>query len=227
MTKLFFDLDHTLWDYETNARATLLDMYSTFELDRFFNDETHFIQTFKQQNEQLWHRYNVGEIDKFEIRNHRFGYIMNAVKNSNLNLAQELSNQFIIECPRKKALMPNARQVLDKLAKDFELGIITNGFDDTQNIKLKYSEINHYFKWVVTSESSGHRKPAKGIFDFTLDYSGGVIEDIVLIGDNLQTDILGANNAGWKSVWYNPQEESTAPSQLQVHDLIELLALFL
>ena len=227
MTKLFFDLDHTLWDYETNARATLLDMYSTFELDRFFNDETHFIQTFKQQNEQLWHRYNVGEIDKFEIRNHRFGYIMNAVKNSDLNLAQELSNQFIIECPRKKALMPNARQVLDKLAKDFELGIITNGFDDTQNIKLKYSEINHYFKWVVTSESSGHRKPAKGIFDFTLDYSGGVIEDIVIIGDNLQTDILGANNAGWKSVWYNPQEESTAPSQLQVHDLIELLALFL
>ena len=227
MTKLFFDLDHTLWDYETNARATLLDMYSTFELDRFFNDETHFIQTFKQQNEQLWHRYNVGEIDKFEIRNHRFGYIMNAVKNSDLNLAQELSNQFIIECPRKKALMPNARQVLDKLAKDFELGIITNGFDDTQNIKLKYSEINHYFKWVVTSESSGHRKPAKGIFDFTLDYSGGVIEDIVIIGDNLQTDILGANNAGWKSVWYNPQEESTAPSQLQVHDLIELPALFL
>jgi putative hydrolase of the HAD superfamily len=227
VTKLFFDLDHTLWDYETNARATLLDMYSTFELDRFFNDETHFIQTFKQQNEQLWHRYNVGEIDKFEIRNHRFGYIMNAVKNSDLNLAQELSNQFIIECPRKKALMPNARQVLDKLAKDFELGIITNGFDDTQNIKLKYSEINHYFKWVVTSESSGHRKPAKGIFDFTLDYSGGVIEDIVIIGDNLQTDILGADNAGWKSVWYNPQEESTAPSQLQVHDLIELLALFL
>ena len=227
MTKLFFDLDHTLWDYEINARATLLDMYRTFELDRFFIDGAHFIQTFKQQNEQLWHRYNVGEIDKLEIRNHRFGYIMNAVKNTDLNLAQELSNQFIIECPRKKALMPNARQVLDKLAKDFELGIITNGFDDTQNIKLKYSEINHYFKWVVTSESSGHRKPAKGIFDFTLDYSGGVIEDIVIIGDNLQTDILGANNAGWKSVWYNPQEESTAPSQLQVHDLIELLALFL
>ena len=227
MTKLFFDLDHTLWDYETNARATLVEMYRTFKLDRFFSDEAHFFQTFKQQNEQLWHRYNVGEIDKFEIRNHRFGYIMNAVKNTDLNLAQELSNQFIIECPRKKALMPNARQVLDKLAKDFELGIITNGFDDTQNIKLKYSEINHYFKWVVTSESSGHRKPAKGIFDFTLDYSGGVIEDIVIIGDNLQTDILGANNAGWKSVWYNPQEESTAPSQLQVHDLIELLALFL
>ena len=152
MTKLFFDLDHTLWDYETNARATLVEMYRTFKLDRFFSDEAHFFQIFKQQNEQLWHRYNVGEIDKFEIRNHRFGYIMNAVKNTDLNLAQELSNQFIIECPRKKALMPNALEVLDKLVKDFELGIITNGFDDTQNIKLKYSEIDHYFKWVVTSE---------------------------------------------------------------------------
>ena len=227
MTKLFFDLDHTLWDYETNARATLVEMYRTFKLDRFFSDEAHFFQTFKQQNEQLWHRYNVGEIDKLEIRNHRFGYIMNAVKNTDLNLAQELSNQFIIECPRKKALMPNAREVLDKLVKDFELGIITNGFDDTQNIKLKYSEIDHFFKWVVTSESSGHRKPAKEIFDFTLDYSGGALGDMVIIGDNLQTDILGADNTGWKSVWYNPQKESIAPSQLQVHDLIELPALFL
>ena len=137
MTKLFFDLDHTLWDYETNARATLVEMYRTFKLDRFFSDEAHFFQIFKQQNEQLWHRYNVGEIDKDEIRNHRFGYIMNAVKNTDFNLAQELSNQLIIECPRKKALMPNAREVRDKLVKDFELGIITNGFDDTQNIKSR------------------------------------------------------------------------------------------
>ena len=227
MTKLFFDLDHTLWDYETNARATLLDMYRAFELDQFFRDEAHFTQIFKQQNDQLWHRYNVGEIDKFEIRNHRFGYIMNAVKNTDLILAQKLSNQFIIECPRKKVLMPNAHKVLDRLSKEFELGIITNGFDDTQNIKLKYSEIDHYFKWVVTSESSGHRKPAKEIFDFTLDYCGGALGDMVIIGDNLQTDILGADNTGWKSVWYNPQKESIAPSQLQVHDLIELPALFL
>ena len=226
MTKLFFDLDHTLWDYETNARATLVEMYRTFKLDRFFNDEAHFLQTFKEQNEQLWHRYNVGDIDKYEIRNNRFGYILNTVKNTDFNLAKELSNKFIIECPRKKALMPNAGKVLDKLSQDFELGIITNGFDDTQNIKLKYSEIDHYFKWVVTSESSGYRKPAKGIFDFTLDYSGGSLENIVIIGDNLQTDILGAKNAGWKSVWYNPQKELIAPSQLQVHDLIELPALF-
>ena len=226
MTKLFFDLDHTLWDYETNARATLLEMYHIFVLDRFFRDETHFLKTFKEQNEKLWHRYNVGDIDKYEIRNNRFGYILNTVKNTDFNLAKELSNKFIIECPRKKALMPNAGKVLDKLSQDFELGIITNGFDDTQNIKLKYSEIDHYFKWVVTSESSGYRKPAKGIFDFTLDYSGGSLENIVIIGDNLQTDILGAKNAGWKSVWYNPQKELIAPSQLQVHDLIELPALF-
>ncbi|MDC1517244.1 YjjG family noncanonical pyrimidine nucleotidase [Cyclobacteriaceae bacterium] len=226
MTQLFFDLDHTLWDYETNARATLLEMYHIFVLDRFFRDETHFLKTFKEQNEKLWHRYNVGDIDKYEIRNNRFGYILNTVKNTDFNLAKELSNKFIIECPRKKALMPNAGKVLDKLSQDFELGIITNGFDDTQNIKLKYSEIDHYFKWVVTSESSGYRKPAKGIFDFTLDYSGGSLENIVIIGDNLQTDILGAKNAGWKSVWYNPQKELIAPSQLQVHDLIELPALF-
>jgi putative hydrolase of the HAD superfamily len=226
VTKLFFDLDHTLWDYETNARATLLEMYHIFVLDRFFRDETHFLKTFKEQNEKLWHRYNVGDIDKYEIRNNRFGYILNTVKNTDFNLAKELSNKFIIECPRKKALMPNAGKVLDKLSQDFELGIITNGFDDTQNIKLKYSEIDHYFKWVVTSESSGYRKPAKGIFDFTLDYSGGSLENIVIIGDNLQTDILGAKNAGWKSVWYNPQKELIAPSQLQVHDLIELPALF-
>ena len=169
----------------------------------------------------------MGEIDKFEIRNNRFGHIMNTVKNADLNLVKELSNQFIIECPMKKALMPNARQVLDKLSNDFELGIITNGFDDTQNIKLKFSEIDHYFNWVVTSESSGHRKPAKGIFDFTLDFTGGSIEDMVIIGDNLRTDVLGAYNAGWKSVWYNPLKESSHRSQLQVFDLIELPALFM
>ena len=131
MTKLFFDLDHTLWDYDSNARATLLDLYSTFDLDRFFIDEIHFFKIFKQQNEQLWHRFNLGEIDKFEIRNYRFVYILNTVKNKDVNLAQELSNQFIIKCPRNKVLMPNARKVLDKLSKYFELGIITNGFDET------------------------------------------------------------------------------------------------
>jgi putative hydrolase of the HAD superfamily len=152
---------------------------------------------------------------------------MNTVKNTDPNLAKELSNQFIIECPRKKVLMPNARQVLDKLSRDFELGIITNGFDDTQNKKLKFSEIDHYFNWVVTSESSGHRKPAKGIFDFTLDYTGGSLEEMVIIGDNLHTDVLGAYNAGWKSVWYNPLKESISHSQLQVFDLIELPRLFM
>ena len=94
-------------------------------------------------------------------------------------------------------------------------------------MKLKYSKIDHYFKWVVTSESSGYRKPDRGIFDFALGCSGGAQGGMVVIGDNLQTDILGANNAGWKSVWYNPQKESIRPFQLQVNDLIELPLLFL
>ena len=105
--------------------------------------------------------------------------------------------------------------------------IVSNIYQDQKNIKLKFSEIDHYFNWVVTSESCGHRKPEKGIFDFTLDCTGGSIEDMVIIGDNLRTDVLGAYNAGWKSVWYNPLKESSLRSQLQVFDLIELPALFM
>ena len=121
---------------------------------------------------------------------------------------------------------PRTKQILSGISKQ-TISVITNGFDDTQNIKLKFSEIDHYFNWVVTSESSGYRKPAKGIFDFTLDCAGGSLEDMVIIGDNLHTDVLGAYNAGWKSVWYNPLKESISRPQLQIFDLIELLALFM
>ena len=224
--QLFFDLDHTLWDYDANAGETLLTLYENYGLISHFSTLAQFRQAFHKCNHQLWHLYNIGEIDKKEIRDNRFTYILEAKEVAAKQLARELSNFFVWECPKKTTLLPNALEVLEHLSSRYQLGIITNGFDDTQIEKLRNSNIEKYFSWVITSESIGYRKPAIQIFEFALQASNGASQKAVMIGDNLDTDILGANLAGWESIWYNPGKLSNNPSQPQIHDLLELLQIY-
>ena len=124
--------------------------------------------------------------------------------------------------------MDGAREVLDALSGKYVLGIITNGFDDTQATKLKSCRIDHYFEQVITSETTGSRKPDRGIFDHALDLSKADRSKVVMIGDNLQTDIAGAKAAGWDAIWFNPDlEENGAdlPHKPVVTHLSELLDL--
>ena len=204
-TCIFFDLDHTLWDYEANSRDTLRELFERYELNRRgirHFDEFH--AQFKRVNQELWFLYDHGKIDSTVIREQRFLKILEAFEVHDSHLAMLLSQEYINESPKKGKLMPGARETLQHLAATYPLTVITNGFNDIQHTKMASGELTQYFRHIVTSEKAGFKKPAREIFEFALSANGISPEEAIMVGDNLLTDIAGAQNACVDAVFFNP-----------------------
>lgn len=224
---IFFDLDHTLWDYETNAADTLTEIYHQFELHRKgVPDSVSFLSTFKEVNTQLWELYDTGKIHRDVIRFERFHRILQQLGVNDDDLAHQLSEFYIAESPKKGALIANAPEVLEYLHKKYPLFIITNGFEEIQSTKLTSGGITHYFKSVITSARAGHKKPSREIFDFALNENGFKAHEAIMIGDNLLTDIAGARNAKVDTVLFNPLK-TPHPEKVnyEIHDLRDLMTI--
>ena len=202
---VFFDLDHTLWDYESNSEESLSELYERYELAKMgcipFSE---FYKGFVKINNEIWDSYDRGLIPKEVIRNERFDRVFRHGGIINYNLSMKFSEDYIRESPRKKNLVPHAKDVLDYLLPRYPLYIITNGFEEIQSTKMESAGITGYFKGVVTSARANSKKPEKEIFQFALRENGFVCSDSIMIGDNLLTDIAGARNASVDTVFYNP-----------------------
>jgi YjjG family noncanonical pyrimidine nucleotidase len=203
---ILFDLDHTLWDYETNSREALSELYLDFELASKGIEEEKFLQTFYVINNELWDLYDRGQLHRDVIRNERFHKILLALGVDDYTMSLALSNEYINESPKKKNLIDGCKDVLDYLHPKYHLVIITNGFDEIQSTKLSSSGILPYFKSIVTSARAGHKKPAKEIFEFALQENKIFPEEAIMVGDNLLTDIAGATNAQIDTVFFNPNQ---------------------
>jgi len=202
---LFFDLDHTLWDFEANARVTLLELHQKMNLkQRGINDFDLFHKNYLTHNEKLWERYRNGYIKQEELRVKRMWLALLDFKIADELLAKELSIQFLDLLPTRTILFPYALEILEYLTnKKYELHLITNGFERTQHSKLKYSGLDKYFKEVITSEGSSSLKPSKEIFDFALKKTGANPYESIMLGDSIDVDIIGAMNAGIDQVFIN------------------------
>ncbi len=221
-THIFFDLDHTLWDYDFNARLVLSEMYAQFNLSSSTNTSPEgFQKLFFKVNATLWHRYNFGEITREDIRNDRFRLILNQCAGDN-SVAGELSDHFLHHCPRQPKVMDGAHEILEYLSDKYKLYIITNGFDDVQWVKLKSTGLGKYFLDMFTSETIGFRKPSPEIFEYALSETKATPELSVMIGDNPITDIGGANKAGIFSILFDPKENIQADSSARISDFKEL-----
>ncbi|MBL7845026.1 MAG: YjjG family noncanonical pyrimidine nucleotidase [Cyclobacteriaceae bacterium] len=226
-TTIFFDLDHTLWDYETNALETLTELYDQHQLHNLgvvtFDE---FLRHFKEVNRQLWHLYDHGKITSEVIRSERFKQILEKSGVQNNELSLTLSEQYLNECPRKGHLMPHALETLDYLSERYALTVITNGFEDIQRIKILTSKIESYFDHIVTSQKAGYKKPAPEIFQYAMNMNGIDSKACVMIGDNLLTDIAGAKNAAIDTVLFNPEGvEHEAEVNHEIRSLKELCTL--
>ncbi len=221
---VFFDLDHTLWDYETNSAETLQELFHHHRLhEKGPNSFSNFLKTFVEINTHLWDQYDTGKIHRDVIRYERFHKIFLAMGIDDYDLSLTLSNDYVAESPKKGALMPNALEILEHLTTKYPLHIITNGFEEIQSTKLASSGIMHYFQSVVTSARAGHKKPAKEIFEFALAENGFRASDAIMIGDNLLTDIAGARNASIDTVFFNPNKLAHQEKvNYEIHDLVEL-----
>jgi putative hydrolase of the HAD superfamily len=202
---LFFDLDHTLWDFDANARETLVDIYSIFELEsRSVTPFEHFYKKYLHHNEILWNRYHNGFITADELKWKRMWRTLLEFKIGDEALAKAISARFLEILPVKQNLFEHTKEILDYLtAKGYALHLITNGFEKTQWSKLNNSGLGHYFTHVITSEASNSIKPQKEIFDFALSRAGARPEESIMIGDNLDADIQGAINAGIDCIFVN------------------------
>lgn len=222
---ILFDLDHTLWDFETNSSTTLAELYTTHNLQtRGVAPFPEFKKVFSRINTDLWTRYDAGLINRDEIRFHRFRSILAHFGIHDEALSMTLSDEYVMQSPKKSALMPNAIESLEYLAGRYPMTIITNGFDEIQGTKLASSGITHYFKSVVTSARAGHKKPAREIFDFALAENGFAHYEAIMIGDNLLTDIGGARNALVDTIYYNPDRVNHQESvNYEIHDLKQLI----
>lgn len=204
---IFFDLDHTLWDFRTNSRATLHELYAELGLwERGIVDVDEFIAAYEEINTALWAHYASGGVDKDVLRVLRFRntFLQFGIKDD--KLARHIGHLYIERCPRKKVLMPGAIDLLEQLRGSANLHIITNGFQETQSTKLSSSGLVGYFDRIITSEQAGARKPDNRIFRYALQKAKAGVEESVMIGDDVVADIQGARNAGMDQILYDPAD---------------------
>lgn len=224
---LFFDLDHTLWDFDANARATLAQMHIDLQLpDRGIHDFDLFYKNYLVHNEKLWAKYRNGQIKQEELRLKRMWLALLDFQIADEALAKQMNELFLQLLPTRNILFPDTIEVLVYLQdKGYQLHLITNGFEEVQHSKLKNSGLDKFFKIVVTSEGSNSLKPQKEIFEFALNKTGATVNESLMIGDTLDVDVAGAFSIGMDAVHvnYNHSEQDIKPTYT-IHHLNELKA---
>lgn len=227
---LFFDLDHTLWDFDANSRLTLEDLYGHFDLEqKGIHDFDLFHRNYLVHNDKLWERYRKGFIKVDELRWKRMWLSLLDFKIGDEKLAREMALRFLELLPSRTLLFPYTTELLTNLSNNnYRLHLITNGFEEVQHSKLKNAGIAHFFEEVITSEGSNSLKPNTEIFEYAFRKTGALRSESIMIGDNLEVDILGGINAGIDQVHVNHTNipASAIKATYTVYSLAELEKLF-
>ncbi|RYZ47025.1 MAG: noncanonical pyrimidine nucleotidase, YjjG family [Chitinophagaceae bacterium] len=222
---LFFDLDHTLWDFDANARLTMEQLHINFNLpQKGITDFDRFHQNYLAHNERLWAEYRNGTIRQDELRLKRMWLCLRDFDIDDEELAMQMNELFLQLLPARNLLFPDTIDVLQYLVqKGYGLHLITNGFEEVQHNKLKNSGLSPFFEVVVTSECSNSLKPQKEIFHYALEKTGATVEESLMIGDTLDVDVAGALNIGMDAVHvnYNRKEQDIQPTYT-IYQLKEL-----
>jgi YjjG family noncanonical pyrimidine nucleotidase len=223
---IFFDLDHTLWDHNTNSRLALEEVYEAFDLAKIgFTSAPDFYRVFTEINFKLWDKYEAGQISQSDLRHQRFRLIFSQLGIKNHELCDDVSESYMEISTQKSNLLPNAHEILRYLQPKYPLHIITNGFDEVQSIKMEAGKITHFFREIITSQNSGYKKPDSRIFEYALKKVGAFAEECLMIGDSFQSDIVGATRAGIDAVFFNPEQRNQEISirpKYEIRDLAEL-----
>jgi putative hydrolase of the HAD superfamily len=229
MTKhLFFDLDHTIWDFDKNAEETLLELYQHYKLQELgLSSAQEFILNYTVNNHALWADYHLGKITKELLRAERFKRTFIQMGITPELIPHAFEDDYVRISPTKTNLFEGAKKVLDYLRSRYELHIISNGFKETTLTKMSGSGLNPYFKNVIISEDVGVNKPDKAVFQYALDKAEAKIQESIMIGDSLEADIYGAQNFGMQAIFFNPlKKEKPADVPWEIYHLEELLLHF-
>lgn len=198
---VFFDLDHTLWDFEKNSDLTFQKIFKKQKIELNLND---FLEVYKPLNLQYWRLYREEKVTKSELRYQRLKKTFDAVNYTISDvLIDEIADQYIEYLPHFNYLFDGTFEILDYLKEKYVLHIITNGFEEVQTKKMESSKILHYFDAIITSESVGVKKPNPKVFHHALKVAGAKQENSIMIGDSIEADVLGAINIGLEAIHCN------------------------
>ena len=217
---VFFDLDHTLWDFERNSSLTF---QKVFEVNALQTDLNVFLEAYVPINFDYWKRFRVGEVDKETLRfgrlNDTFNQLNTPVKPDVIN---KLSDDYLSYLSSFNYLFTDTFTILNYLKPKYNLHIITKGFEEVQTSKLTNSKIHQYFKTVTNSEEAGVKKPHPDIFNYALQKANAEVETSIMIGDNFEADVLGAINAGFQAIYFNQIPLKDRSTIIQIDKLIDL-----
>jgi putative hydrolase of the HAD superfamily len=221
---LFFDLDHTLWDFETNSAETLRELFVHYNLaEKGIPSAEAFIQEYRLYNERMWDLYRRNLVDKGTLRSKRFLLALEHFGIKDRKLAHAIEHDYVSHAPFKTNLMPDTLEVLSYLKQRYVLHIITNGFSEIQFIKIKQSSLADFFSEVITSETAGVRKPNPYIFRYAMRKGEAEPHNSIMIGDSLEADIIGARSVGMDQIFYNPaQKPHNETVTYEIRELKEL-----
>lgn len=201
ITDIFFDLDHTLWDFDKNSALTFDKIFKINDVNVSL---ALFLKHYEPINASYWKLYREEKINKEDLR---FERLHNTFKAINVVVSDQLINQLSEDYIRYLStfnhIFDGTIELLEYLKPNYSLHIITNGFQEVQQKKIMQSKIAHYFSTVTDSETVGVKKPNPKIFHFALDIAEATIENSIMIGDNYEADILGALNIGLDAICYN------------------------
>lgn len=224
---IFFDLDHTLWDFDKNSEEALTDIYDNLNLGLNVSSFQRFLKKYREINQRYWNLYRQNLVTKEQVRDGRFIDTLSFFNFENSNeLGLKMSKLYVSTSPYKTNLFPFTHEVLSELKTRYRLHIITNGFVEVQHIKLSKSNLADYFDVVVCSEETGHKKPHKSVFDLAMKMANATATESVMIGDSYEADVIGGLKAGMKAVWFNPDNQYSKKELVQVECLSELTILF-
>ncbi|MDB4904125.1 MAG: yjjG [Mucilaginibacter sp.] len=202
---IFFDLDHTIWDFDKNAEETLYELFDIYKLSEIGLPAAEvFIETYTRNNHQLWAEYHTGKITKEALRKTRFKKtFLDLGLHSDL-IPLSFEEDYVQLCPTKTNLFPHAHETLQYLQSKYTLHLISNGFKESSELKIGNTNIGGYFQHIIISEIVGVNKPDKAIFEHALNLASAEKNESLMIGDSLEADVYGALNFGIDAIYFNP-----------------------
>lgn len=208
---LFIDLDDTIWDFTGNSRIVYRTLYDKFNYDRFFDSFDTYIRIFEKKNEELWTEYGKGNITKDELNERRFAYPLQTVGIENRTMTHQFMTEALDMMPTMSGVVEGAIDILEYLKPKYNLYILSNGFRELQYNKMKSAGIYDYFNKVILSEDIKVHKPNVEIFHFALSATQSEFSNSIMIGDNIETDIRGAKDAGIDQIYFNRWNNTALP----------------
>lgn len=225
---IFFDLDRTLWDFDAAAEVAFERIYEKYHLDQLGIPSAHeFHEVYHPLNEQLWVLYRANAITKEDLNRTRFMAPLSHYGIENVELADNLSKDYVYYSPRIVRLVPGTMELLQYLKSKYHLHIITNGFQEIQDVKMQGSGMAPYFESITVSEEIGIKKPNPELFLYALKKAQAQATDSLMIGDEMDVDIIGAKNAGMDQLFFNrknePHEEEVTYEVRHLSEIMEIL----